>query len=127
MAVKYRCTKCERKFVDWGVEKVKAGEACEDCTGEHLEQIGFDPNATPVKKKPALKRARPKKKKETEPAPQMASSDDDDFSAPDLDTLASGDTVDDEVESYEADDEEEDDEDTLVGVEDDTSTDDSEE
>lgn len=67
MAVKYLCTKCDRKFVEWGVKKVKAGEACEDCKGESLELIGFDSSQPAPKKKPALKRKRKKKaKKEPE-------------------------------------------------------------
>ena len=58
MAVKYTCTKCSKRFVDWGVKKIKAGEACSDCTGEFLELVVFDSSKPAPKKKPTLKRKR---------------------------------------------------------------------
>lgn len=58
MAVKYSCTKCGKRFVDWGAEKIKSGEGCSDCKGEFLELAGFNASKTAVKKKPALKRKR---------------------------------------------------------------------
>ncbi len=58
MAVKYSCTKCEKRFVEWGAKKIKAGEGCPDCDGEFLELVGFDAAKAAVKKKPALKRRR---------------------------------------------------------------------
>ena len=58
MAVKYSCTKCEKRFVEWGAKKIKAGKGCPDCDGEFLELVGFDAAKAAVKKKPALKRRR---------------------------------------------------------------------
>ena len=58
MAVKYSCTKCGKRFVDWGAEKIKSSQGCSDCQGEFLELVGFDAAKTAVKKKPALKRKR---------------------------------------------------------------------
>ncbi len=59
MAQKYSCTKCGKKFVDWGADKIKAGDGCDDdCKGEFLELIGFDAAQATPKKKPALKRKR---------------------------------------------------------------------
>lgn len=58
MAQKYSCTKCGKKFVDWGAKKIKAGDGCDDCKGEFLELIGFDATKAAPKKKPALKRKR---------------------------------------------------------------------
>jgi hypothetical protein len=101
MPVKFRCTKCERKFVEWGVAKVKSGEACEDCHGEYLEPIGYDATQAAPRKKPALKRKRARAPVATE-VPSLASYDDETV-APDLDTLttpASGTDVD-AVEDFE--------------------------
>ncbi len=56
MAVKYSCTKCDKRFVDWGAEKIKSGDGCPDCAGEFLELVGFDASKTTAKKKPTLKR-----------------------------------------------------------------------
>ena len=58
MGVKYSCTKCDKRFVEWGAEKIKSGEGCPDCNGEFLELVGFDAAQTALKKKPALKRRR---------------------------------------------------------------------
>ncbi len=58
MAQKYACTKCGKKFVDWGAEKIKAGEGCDDCKGEFLELVGFDAAQAAPKKKPSLTRKR---------------------------------------------------------------------
>ena len=54
MAAKYICTKCNRKFVDWGAEKM--GFQCPDCEESPLELVNFEPVAK-VKSKPTLKRA----------------------------------------------------------------------
>ena len=53
MAVKYSCAKCNRKFVDWGAEKL--GFSCPDCEDSTLEIVNFEP-AAKVKSKPTLKR-----------------------------------------------------------------------
>ena len=58
MAVKYSCTKCGKRFVEWGAEKIKSGEGCPDCGGEFLELVGFDAARAAVKKQPTLKRRR---------------------------------------------------------------------
>ncbi len=67
MAQKYSCTKCDKKFVDWGAEKIKAGKGCDDCNGEFLEPIGFDAALAAPKKKPALKRKRAAAAKKPKP------------------------------------------------------------
>ena len=90
MAVKFRCTKCNRKFIDWGVDKVKSGDACDDCHGEYLEQVGYDATQAAPRKKPALKRKRARVPVEAE-SPALATYDDDQ-TAPDLDTLTSPDS-----------------------------------
>lgn len=130
MVVKYRCTKCERRFVDWGVDKVRAGETCEDCQGEYLEQIGHETAKAPAKKKPALKRKRTKAKKEAEPTP-LASYDDDNTVAPDLETIAGGSTVEsDDVnevdEDYDDDDDDDDDGEPLELADEDETSDEEE-
>jgi DNA-directed RNA polymerase subunit RPC12/RpoP len=89
MAVKYRCTKCDRKFIEWGVAKVKAGKACEDCHGEYLQQVGYDAAQAAPRKKPALKRKRVRVAAEQEVAPTLASFDRDEGVMPDLNTLTS--------------------------------------
>ncbi len=38
MAVKYFCPKCERRFVDWGAEKL--GFKCPSCPDEELIRVG---------------------------------------------------------------------------------------
>lgn len=53
MTTKYLCSKCSRKFVDWGAEKL--GFKCPDCEDSPLEEINFEPVAK-VKSKPTLKR-----------------------------------------------------------------------
>ncbi len=90
MAVKYRCTKCDRKFIEMGISKLKSGSSCEDCHGEYLQQIGYDASQAAPRKKPALKRKRVRVPTETEVAPTMASFDEDEGRMPDLDTLTAG-------------------------------------
>jgi hypothetical protein len=127
MAVKFRCTKCGRKFVDWGVDKVKSGEACEDCHGEYLEQVGYDATQAVPRKKPSLKRKRARAPVEAD-APTLTVYNDDEAVAPDLNTLTSPDSggnVDDtddfddndDVDSDNGDDV--DDDDDTTGVDDD--------
>ncbi len=104
MAVKFRCTKCGRKFVEWGVKKVKSGNACEDCHGEYLEQVGYDAAQAAPRKKPALKRKRARAPIEAD-VPKLTMYDDETV-APDLDTLTtpdSGGNVDDTDEFEPAD------------------------
>ena len=58
MVVKYTCSKCSKRFVDWGADKIKSGDGCDDCRGEFLELIVFDASKPAPKKKPTLKRKR---------------------------------------------------------------------
>ena len=88
MAVKYYCTKCDRKFVEFGVEKVKAGDLCDDCRGEFLEVAGFNQAQAVAKKKPALKRKRKAKAPAKKVAPSALEAGD---NAKDPDSVASGD------------------------------------
>lgn len=90
MAVKFRCTKCGRKFVEWGVKKVKSGDACEECHGEYLEQVGYDATQAVPRKKPALKRKRARAPIEAD-VPKLTMYDDETI-APDLDTLTTPDS-----------------------------------
>jgi len=61
MASRYICRQCERKFIDWGAEKL--GFKCPDCDDTELTPIEFEPvaKAKAKKKKPALKRGAKKK------------------------------------------------------------------
>lgn len=61
MASRYICRQCERKFIDWGAEKL--GFKCPDCDDTELTPIEFQPvaKAKAKKKKPALKRGAKKK------------------------------------------------------------------
>lgn len=55
MAVKYECSKCQRRFIDWAIDKIKEGTTCEECTGEHLIRVGA-PIEVETAKAPSLKR-----------------------------------------------------------------------
>lgn len=52
MAVKYQCTKCGRRYIEWGAEKLKFHCPCAD--GAELVRIGSPEDKA---KKPSLKRA----------------------------------------------------------------------
>jgi hypothetical protein len=66
MPVKYCCPKCEKRFVDWGAEKLNF--RCPDCVGEELVPVG---GSVPAKKKaPSLKRKPRKKKAAAKPKPK---------------------------------------------------------
>ncbi len=59
MAVKYHCPKCEKRFIDWGAEKLKF--KCPDCEDEKLIEVSHSAALVKARaKKPAPKR---KKKK----------------------------------------------------------------
>ena len=81
MAVKYSCAQCERKFIDWGAEKL--GFQCPDCDGAELKPITFEP-AAKAKKKPTLKRAAPKKVSKEDLVEDAPSASDDDLDTPDM-------------------------------------------
>jgi predicted RNA-binding Zn-ribbon protein involved in translation (DUF1610 family) len=64
MAVKYQCPKCEKRYIDWGAEKL--GFQCPDCDEEKLIQVGLDTGApAKAKKKKKKTAAKAKKKKPT--------------------------------------------------------------
>lgn len=57
MPLKYFCPKCEKRFVDWGAEKL--GFKCPDCPDETLYRVGTLPegeSAAPSLSKSAAKR-----------------------------------------------------------------------
>jgi len=59
MSAKYYCPKCERRFVDWGAEKL--GYVCPSCEGEQLLKVGArgaDSEAPPTLKRKPVKAAR---------------------------------------------------------------------
>ncbi len=69
MAVKYQCAKCEKRFIEWGAEKLEF--MCPDCN-EKLELMGGTAVKPKAKAKRTLKRkAKPKKVK----APALSPSD----------------------------------------------------
>lgn len=55
MPVKYQCPRCEKRFVEWGAEKL--GFKCPDCDGEELVRLGVREDQ--ILQPPKLKR-RPK-------------------------------------------------------------------
>jgi DNA-directed RNA polymerase subunit RPC12/RpoP len=56
MAVKYHCPKCERRFVEWGAQKL--GFKCPNCEGEELVRVGA---ASETPQSTASLKRRPKK------------------------------------------------------------------
>lgn len=52
MPVKYFCPKCDRRFVDWGAEKL--GFKCPDCKEQDLRRVGAATEE--AAKRPTLKR-----------------------------------------------------------------------
>lgn len=94
MAVKYKCPKCERKYIDWGAEKLGFKCPDPDCENEGLVKLGS--RAEPAKPKPTLKRKAKKKAPEAKPRPDIStekdligdinvSEDDEDFGSTDED------------------------------------------
>lgn len=63
MPVKYECPKCEKRFVDWGAEKLRF--KCPTCIGEQLVRVGSLEDR-PVRKPTLRKRAKAEKPKEEE-------------------------------------------------------------
>ena len=63
MAVKYQCPNCERRFVDWGAEKL--GYKCPECGDSDLLRVGAPDEigkaAPSLKRKKAAKAALAKK------------------------------------------------------------------
>lgn len=64
MPVKYQCPRCERRFVDWGAEKL--GFKCPDCAGEELIRLGIreDQILQPPKLKRRVKAVAPRVEEE---------------------------------------------------------------
>jgi hypothetical protein len=58
MPVKFECPKCEKRFVDWGAERLDY--KCPECDGEELVRVGSLADDKPARK-PTLKR-KPKAK-----------------------------------------------------------------
>ena len=55
MPIKYHCPSCNRRFVDWGAEKLEF--KCPDCEGEKLILVGADKESGAASQKPSLKRS----------------------------------------------------------------------
>ena len=70
MPIKYECPKCNRRFVDWGAEKL--GFKCPDCEEQDLLRVGA-PAAT---ESPAPSLRRQNKKTSEKPAPSPVETDD---------------------------------------------------
>ena len=64
MPLKYYCPKCEKRFIDWGAEKL--GFKCPTCTGETLFRVGTHPDgedgAPSLSKAAAKRKLKPKAK-----------------------------------------------------------------
>ena len=64
MPLKFYCPKCEKRFIDWGAEKL--GFKCSTCTGEALFRVGTHPDgedgAPSLSKAAAKRKAKPKAK-----------------------------------------------------------------
>lgn len=68
MPLKYYCPKCEKRFIDWGAEKL--GFKCPTCTGETLFRVGTHPEgedgAPSLSKGAAKRKLKPKVKVKSE-------------------------------------------------------------
>ena len=79
MPLKYYCPKCEKRFVDWGAEKL--GFKCPECEDETLYRVGTQPDGdaeAPTLSKSAAKRktkAAAKPSKEDNPPVEGAGKD----------------------------------------------------
>ena len=63
MPLKYYCLKCDKRFVDWGAEKL--GFKCPDCEGQPLYRVGTHPDgegAPSLSKSAAKRKAKPRVK-----------------------------------------------------------------
>ena len=102
MAVKYQCPKCEKRFVDWGAEKV--GFKCPQC-GETLFQVGKPDGDAPAEK-PTLKRKKKEKVAVVKPPREVVEvstvDDDAEFDVVDVDDEVSEDEDEVAVEAEEA-------------------------
>lgn len=75
MAVKYHCPKCNKKYMEWGAEKLAF--KCPECSDEKLVLVGLAPGG-PKKKKPAAKKKRAKKKKASPASTPISTYEDED-------------------------------------------------
>lgn len=107
MPVKYHCPKCERRFVDWGAEKL--GFKCPACPNEELVRVGANEGQTLTA--PKLTR-RPAKPAKTSIDDEMSLVDPGAFDEDLADSLPLGDTADFESD---ADDSEEEEEEITLG------------
>lgn len=68
MPLKYYCPKCDKRFIDWGAEKL--GFKCPTCTGETLFRVGTHPDggdgAPSLSKAAAKRKLKPKAKVKAE-------------------------------------------------------------
>lgn len=95
MPLKYYCPKCDKRFIDWGAEKL--GFKCPDCKDETLYRVGTQPegeNGAPVLSKSAAKRKTKAKSKVS--AGVSAGESDDDMS--DLVSSSDDDSMDEDVD-----------------------------
>ena len=64
MPLKYYCPKCDKRYIDWGAEKLDF--KCPDCEGETLYRVGTHPDgvdgAPSLSKRPAKRKAKAKAK-----------------------------------------------------------------
>lgn len=106
MPLKYYCPKCDKRFVDWGAEKL--GFKCPDCTDETLYRVGTQPDgdgdAPSLSKSAAKRKVKPRVKVSVDDSEfgedisgSVASNDDDgldtDVSLDDDDSDAMGDSL----------------------------------
>lgn len=84
MPLKYYCPKCEKRYIDWGAEKLEF--KCPECNGEALIRVGTAPensgDAPTLSKSAAKRKAKPRAKApRSEPVaadiPPASSGDDD--------------------------------------------------
>lgn len=68
MPLKYYCPKCEKRFIDWGAEKL--GFKCPTCSDETLYRVGTHPDgedgAPSLSKGAAKRKLKPKMKVKSE-------------------------------------------------------------
>ena len=72
MAVKYRCPKCEKRFIDWGAEKL--GFVCPECEGEKLLEVSHSAAKDQARVKKPAKRKKKKKAVVASPAAAVEAS-----------------------------------------------------
>mgnify|MGYP006280631931 CR=1 FL=1 len=79
MPVKYRCPKCERRFVDWGAEKL--GYKCPECVTEKLVRVGApaeEQDAPTLSRRGKTSKKKPPEKPPEETVEKVDDEDDED-------------------------------------------------